>query len=680
MEMQEQDSAAKEETLVGEEQEVDNAKNAADAAAAKVGASTEADISEGEAMKTSTSEYASSSSSPNEEKGQETLILSTPKQKQNGTLDEGSNAPFEGDSVSARRKKFRKRRMSAYIVAPKVQDDDDDDDDGEEKKETTEDAAGEEKKNDRMQRVKRNGSFLLGSGGFGTIADMDDEEVPDELSDETCKGRYHQIMTTKLKPITSHSVFGNFITGVILVAGVLVGYQTYPLDESTVETLNVVDAIILAIFTSEVVLKLFAEGRRPLRYFNDGWNRFDFFIVAAAFTPGINEQATMLRLLRLLRVLKLLRALPELQIIVISLLSSFSSLGYISMLMTMLFYLFAIIAVMLFGGNDTLHFGTVHIAFLSLWRAATGEDWTELMYQGMYGCNGAEYGLRDSASSELCPNPSKQYFLAVVFHIVFNIFAGLILLNLMVGVIIGSIFEAKAGIEGDYIRITIERAKNLKVADLITIGGLASSDPFVVTTVGDQRHKTKVIKNNLNPVWDDTHDYQLDADHKNKIKFEVFDWDRFGSPDSLGSFTLSFSNLRWNKPTRFELELDGVDTGELIVMVKRCTGPNHIMSEADKDTWDFINDKYYACREIMKEVKDLLEQRKIRREKFEAEKRAKRRWQSVRQKTLRGQVAAQIVDVVTAKASTGKPSKEEISKLYGNNSVFGFKDRKLRKN
>ena len=84
--------------------------------------------------------------------------------------------------------------------------------------------------------------------------------------------------------------------------------------------------------------------------------------------------------------MKLVKALPELRIIVTSLLSSFSSLGYIAMLMAMMFYIFAILAVMLFGANDPYHFGSLHISFLSLWRSATGEDWTDLMYIAMYGC------------------------------------------------------------------------------------------------------------------------------------------------------------------------------------------------------------------------------------------------------------------------------------------------------
>jgi voltage-gated sodium channel len=305
-------------------------------------------------------------------------------------------------------------------------------------------------------------------------SDAESDAGGEEKGCDRCLMRYH-LQARRVRVLTRNPFFDDFIIMVILVAGILVGVQTYPLSPDTEGTLEVVDAVILTIFTAEVVLKITAEGRRPWIYFVDNWNKFDFFIVVAAFTPGISSQATMLRLLRLLRVLKLVKALPQLQIIVTSLLSSFSSLGYIAMLMTMLFYLFAILAVMLFGKNDPHHFGTLHIAFLSLWRSATGEDWTDLMYLGMYGCDPPMEGgvatgggfYDDDLFRHMCTESAGMYATAAAYHIVFHIFAGLVLLNLMVGVIIGSIFEAKAGLNGDKLVITVQRAKDLPKADLI---------------------------------------------------------------------------------------------------------------------------------------------------------------------------------------------------------------------
>ena len=42
---------------------------------------------------------------------------------------------------------------------------------------------------------------------------------------------------------------------------------------------------------------------------------------------------------------------------------------------------------MLFKVNDPWHFGSLHVAMLSLFRASTLEDWTDLMYINILGCD-----------------------------------------------------------------------------------------------------------------------------------------------------------------------------------------------------------------------------------------------------------------------------------------------------
>ena len=99
----------------------------------------------------------------------------------------------------------------------------------------------------------------------------------------------------------------------------------------------------------------------------------------------------MLRLLRLFRTLKLVKALPKLRILVMGLLMSLSSIAYIGLLLLIVFYIFGIVAVMIFGKNDPVNLGTLHIALVALFRAATLEDWTDLMYTSMYGCDAYGY-------------------------------------------------------------------------------------------------------------------------------------------------------------------------------------------------------------------------------------------------------------------------------------------------
>lgn len=244
------------------------------------------------------------------------------------------------------------------------------------------------------------------------------------------------------KKIANAAWFQNFVTVVILLAGVLVGLETYPsVVEQHHTLLHVGDQIILWIFVVEIVVKMAAEGNKPWRYFLDPWNVFDFIIVAACFLPFEGNAVTVLRLLRLLRVLKLVKALPKLQILVGALLKSIPSMVYVSVLLFLLFYVYAVAAVFLFGENDPLHFRNLEMAMLSLFRVVTLEDWTDVMYINMYGCD--RYGY-DASSVVQCMTPKPQPVIAALYFVSFVLSGTMIILNLFIGVIMSGMAEAQA--------------------------------------------------------------------------------------------------------------------------------------------------------------------------------------------------------------------------------------------
>ena len=251
-------------------------------------------------------------------------------------------------------------------------------------------------------------------------------------------------MTGVLRQVADAKWFHHAITFTILLAGVLVGVQTYELTSPAVRalepTLEVLDQLILLIFVGEIVVKMGAEGSKPWRYFYDPWNIFDFTIVAVCFLPLNAEYAAVLRLLRLLRVLKLVRALPRLQILVTALLKSIPSMGYVAILLFLVFYVYACAAVFIFGANDPVHFGHLPLAMLSLFRVVTGEDWTDVMYIAMYGCD--TYGYDGMA--ELCTQPQAMPVLGAFFFCSFMMFGAMIVLNLFIGVIMNGMDQAEA--------------------------------------------------------------------------------------------------------------------------------------------------------------------------------------------------------------------------------------------
>jgi voltage-gated sodium channel len=247
-------------------------------------------------------------------------------------------------------------------------------------------------------------------------------------------------MVQVCRQIANAHWFSRFITIVILLAGVLVGAETYPsVIARHGDTLHVIDAIIIWIFAAEVVIKMVAEAPRPWRYFKDGWNCFDFAIVAVVFLPIDTEFVMVLRLVRVLRVLKLVRALPKLQILVSALLKSIPSMGYVSLLLLMLFYLFAVTATFLFSGNDPVHFENLQTAMLSLFRVVTLEDWTDVMYIQMYGCD--NYGY--DGIEHRCTQPAAYPIFGAAFFCSFVLIGTMIVLNLFVGVIMNGMDEAQ---------------------------------------------------------------------------------------------------------------------------------------------------------------------------------------------------------------------------------------------
>lgn len=175
--------------------------------------------------------------------------------------------------------------------------------------------------------------------------------------------------------------FNALVVACIVLAGILVGVQSYPSMNHN-PSLAAVDLTIQVIFTLECVVKIFAEGTSPWVYWTGPeryWHNFDFWIVFVAWLPFNGSNVAFLRLLRLMRLLKLVGKVKQLQVIIHGLAMGLSSVSYIIILMLLIFYVFAVVGVNTFRTNDPFHFGSLGVAMLSLFRCATLEDWSDIM-------------------------------------------------------------------------------------------------------------------------------------------------------------------------------------------------------------------------------------------------------------------------------------------------------------
>ncbi len=76
---------------------------------------------------------------------------------------------------------------------------------------------------------------------------------------------------------------------------------------------------------------------------------------------------------------------------------------------------------------------------MSLFRAVTLEDWTDLMYIQMYGCDEYGYGGMEA----MCTAPSASPVGGALFFVTFVLFGTMIILNLFIGVILSGMDEAQ---------------------------------------------------------------------------------------------------------------------------------------------------------------------------------------------------------------------------------------------
>ena len=243
--------------------------------------------------------------------------------------------------------------------------------------------------------------------------------------------------------IANSSWFRSFIIAVIVFAGILVGLETYPeILAKHGDLLLRLDNLVLAIFVVEITIRMIAYGDRPWHFFCDGWNVFDFVIVAVCLLPLHVEFVAVLRLARILRILRLVSVLPRLQILVGALLKSIPSIGYITVLLFLDFYIYACIGTFLFGENDPYHFGTMGKSMVTLFKIVTLEGWVDLMEIQVHGSHiwPYEYGVVPS-------NPQARPFAAVFYFVSFILFGTMIILNLFIGVIMNAMAEVQAEAE-----------------------------------------------------------------------------------------------------------------------------------------------------------------------------------------------------------------------------------------
>lgn len=178
---------------------------------------------------------------------------------------------------------------------------------------------------------------------------------------------------TKLGAFIDSTPVQYFVMAVIFVNAATIGLETaWGPGTGLYPTLHALDLAALVIFIIEIALKMAAFG--PLRFFRDGWNLFDFAVVAVALVPG-SGPLSMLRTLRVLRALRLVKFFPQLRRVVEALLRAIPGIGAIGVLLSLLFYVAAVMSTVMFGAQQPEFFGDIGKSLFTLFQVMTLESW-----------------------------------------------------------------------------------------------------------------------------------------------------------------------------------------------------------------------------------------------------------------------------------------------------------------
>lgn len=246
-----------------------------------------------------------------------------------------------------------------------------------------------------------------------------------------------ELFQARFQNIRDNKIFELFVIGVIIFSSLMIGVRTYELHPLLDGGLRFLDYAVTLFFLLELSIRMAAEERFK-DFFKKGWNIFDFIIVAVSLIPLDDSQyALVARMLRLFRVMRLISFIPELRVLVNALISAMPRMGYVALLMFIIFYLYAVIGNILFGALNPVLWGDLGVSLLTLFRVATFEDWTDVMYETM-----TLYGL------------SWIYFITFIF------FSAFVFLNMMIGIVVEVLDEEHKKMEAENMKGSIADEKS----------------------------------------------------------------------------------------------------------------------------------------------------------------------------------------------------------------------------
>lgn len=277
--------------------------------------------------------------------------------------------------------------------------------------------------------------------------------------------------------LVANKYFDVVIAAVIGLNVITMSLEYYEMPMELVYGLKLFNFVFTGVFTCELLMKMYALGIS--RYMSERWNQLDVLIVILSIVGILLEEIEsnlipinptiirVMRVARIARVLKLLKMAKGMRALLNTVAQALPQVGNLGLLFFLLFYIFAALGVELFGRlecdeehpcqgmSEHAHFQNFGMAFLTLFRVATGDNWSGLMKDT----------LRDQCdpSPDCTVNCCTNHIIAPLYFVIFVLLAQFVLVNVVVAVLMKHLEESHRYVDEDEdLEIDLEIAREMQ--------------------------------------------------------------------------------------------------------------------------------------------------------------------------------------------------------------------------
>uniref|UniRef100_A0A4W4GKU4 Voltage-dependent L-type calcium channel subunit alpha n=1 Tax=Electrophorus electricus TaxID=8005 RepID=A0A4W4GKU4_ELEEL len=276
---------------------------------------------------------------------------------------------------------------------------------------------------------------------------MENEEEEEEqptCCGPLCRGlqRWNRLIRRKCRLTVKSVAFYWLVIILVFLNTLTISSEHYNQPYWLTQIQEVVNKVLLSLFTVEMLVKMYSLGLAA--YFVSLFNRFDCFVVCGGITETILVELKIMsplgisvfRCVRLLRIFKVTRHWQSLSNLVMSLLNSVKSIASLLLLLFLFILIFSLLGMQVFGGKfnfdatekNRSSFDNFPQALLTVFQILTGEDWNEVMYDGIMAFGG----------------PSSSGMIVCMYFVILFICGNYILLNVFLAIAVDNLAGARS--------------------------------------------------------------------------------------------------------------------------------------------------------------------------------------------------------------------------------------------